>query len=161
MCRRPPHTKCTEFTSLSNTRTTHAHACACSRLQPLDHGHLVGMLASTRREPTSRPHSLHIGMQHIVQQLAFGDETRACDVATAQRRQSQSARNAAPLTCHLNSADAVDAISSLLDSIVCIDVHRSLDFMVCKMSLEVMPHSATSSVSGDDTSTTVTWNSGV
>ncbi len=103
------------------------------------------MLASTRREPNSRPHSLHIGMQHV-QQLAFGDETRACNVATAQRRQSQSARNAPPLTCYLNSADGIS---------------RLLDFMVCKMRMEVMPHSATSSVSGDDTSTTVTWNSGV
>ena len=37
----------------------------------------------------------------------------------------------------------------------------SFDFMACSVCLEVMPHSATSSVSGDDMSTTVTWNSGV
>ncbi len=37
----------------------------------------------------------------------------------------------------------------------------SFDFMACSVCLDVMPHSATSSVSGDDTSTTVTWNSGV
>ena len=37
----------------------------------------------------------------------------------------------------------------------------SFDFMACSVCLEVMPHSATSSVSGDDTSTIVTWNSGV
>ncbi len=37
----------------------------------------------------------------------------------------------------------------------------SFDFMARSVCLEVMPHSATSSVSGDDTSTTVTWNSGV
>ncbi len=34
-------------------------------------------------------------------------------------------------------------------------------FMACSIRLEVMPHSATSSASGDDTSTIVTWNSGV
>ena len=37
----------------------------------------------------------------------------------------------------------------------------SFDFMACSVCLEVMPHSATSSASGDDTSTIVTWNSGV
>jgi hypothetical protein len=37
----------------------------------------------------------------------------------------------------------------------------SFGFMACSVCLDVMPHSATSSVSGEDTSTTVTWNSGV
>jgi hypothetical protein len=49
----------------------------------------------------------------------------------------------------LNRPGTVDAIS------------RLLDFISCSMTLLVMPHSATSSVSGDDTSTNVTWNSGV
>ena len=37
----------------------------------------------------------------------------------------------------------------------------SFDFMACSVCLEVMPHSATSSVSGDDTSTIFPWNSSV
>ena len=38
---------------------------------------------------------------------------------------------------------------------------RWLDFMSCSVALEVMPHSATSRATGDDTSTIRTWNSGV
>ena len=40
-------------------------------------------------------------------------------------------------------------------------VSRRLDFIRCSVTLLVMPHSATSSVSGDDMSTIVSWNSGV
>ena len=36
-----------------------------------------------------------------------------------------------------------------------------LDFMSFSVALEVMPHSATSRASGDDTSTIKCWNSGV
>ncbi len=38
---------------------------------------------------------------------------------------------------------------------------RRLDLMSCSVSLQVMPRSAASSVSGDDMSTTVVTNSGV
>ena len=37
----------------------------------------------------------------------------------------------------------------------------SADFMSCSVNLVVMPHSATSRVSGDEISTIVSWNSGV
>jgi hypothetical protein len=40
-------------------------------------------------------------------------------------------------------------------------VSRRLDFISCSVTLLVMPHSTTSSVSGDDMSTIVSWNSGV
>jgi hypothetical protein len=40
-------------------------------------------------------------------------------------------------------------------------VSRLPDCMRCSVALEVMPHSATSRASGDDTSTIMSWNSGV
>ncbi len=40
-------------------------------------------------------------------------------------------------------------------------VPRSLELMSRSVALVVMPHSATSRASGDDTSTIVSWNSGV
>ena len=36
-----------------------------------------------------------------------------------------------------------------------------LEFMSCSVALGVMPHSATSRVTGDDMSTIISWNSGV
>ena len=36
-----------------------------------------------------------------------------------------------------------------------------LEVKSCSVKLDVTPHSATSSANGDDTSTTVAWNSGV
>jgi hypothetical protein len=40
-------------------------------------------------------------------------------------------------------------------------VPRSLELMSRSVALVVIPHSATSRASGDDTSTIVSWNSGV
>ncbi len=41
------------------------------------------------------------------------------------------------------------------------ETNVSVDFMSCRVDLGVMPHSATSRASGDDTSTNIGWNSGV
>ena len=51
--------------------------------------------------------------------------------------------------------------SSLFTSLSDSSVFCLLDFMSCSVALEVMPHSATSRATGDDTSTIMSWNWGV
>ena len=47
-----------------------------------------------------------------------------------------------------------------LYNIVEVGCSSSFNFMSCSVALDVMPHSATSRATGDDTSTMVDWNSG-
>jgi len=68
-------------------------------------------------------------------------------------------------TCHVSGTSSATtgihrALSPTGDAVVG-SICRCLDFISCSVSLDVMLHSATSSVSGDDTSTTVDRNSGV
>ncbi len=67
-------------------------------------------------------------------------------------------------TCHVSGTSSATtgilrALSPTGDALG--SICRCLDFISCSVSLEVMLHSATSSVSGDDISTTVVANSGV
>jgi hypothetical protein len=85
--------------------------------------------------------------------IAMGQRDRARRLQRAAGERTGAARGNSAAPPHFRST----LFKGLSDS----SASRWLDCMRCSVALEVMPHSATSRATGDDTSTIRSWNSGV